>query len=179
MSIIKYVLSDSEPDVTPVPVTQVAPGVLWSPRMWGYKERACVPHWRLLVLCRVFCHHSSLCLLVLPLGHHHLHLPSEQVPWEQPGPAHRECGGLLNHCSFAVTALLFHLLFFFFRTLWWQSSSPSCGWSAPLRGPRLFLTWKWPLIQKRFNSSSLPARSQPTSVDLFTGHAGLVSTPQW
>lgn len=109
-TIIKNIPSDSEPeapDVTPVPVplSQVAPGVLWSPRVWGDKERTCVPHRRLLVLCRVFRHHCCFCLLVLPRGHHRLHLPSEQVPREQPGAAHCECGGLLDHCRSALTLL--------------------------------------------------------------------------
>lgn len=104
----------------PVPVSQVVPGVFRSPRLWGNKDRTCVPHWRLLILRRVFCHHCCFCLLVLPHGHRRLHLPSEQIPREQPWASHRECGCLLNHFSCAVIILLSYNFFFiiFPRTLW-------------------------------------------------------------
>lgn len=78
------------------------------------------------------------------------------------------------HFSLCVPYLL-HV----FRTLWWQWCSPSCGWSAPLLGPRLCLRSKWPLILMRSSSSSLRAKSRPTSVALCMDHAGLDSTPQW
>lgn len=169
-------------------VHQVAPGVLWSACMWGHKEGARVSHWRLFIFCRVLCHHCSLCLLVFPHGHHRIHLLSEQIPWKQPRATYCECSGLLNYksatwcCGFLSLISLVPLvstLLLATRTLWWQWCSPSCGWSAPLLGPRLCLMWKWPLIPMRCSSSSLPAKSRPTSVAPCIDHTGLGSTPQW
>lgn len=121
----------------PVPVSQVAPDVLWSPRLWGHEDRTCVPHRRLLIPCRVFCHHCCLCLLVLPRGHHRLHLPSEQIPQEQPWASHRKSCCLLNHFNCVVTILISCILLFFqdfvvtvvFSFMWLVSSS---AWAKAL-----------------------------------------------
>lgn len=105
--------SDSRPEQQqPVPVSQVVPGVLRSPRLRGDEDRTRVPCRRLLVLRGVFRHHCCFCLPVLPGGHRGLHLPSEQIPREQPWASHRECGCLLNHFSRAVTVLMSRSFFF-------------------------------------------------------------------
>lgn len=94
-------------------VFQVVPGVLWSACMWGHKEGACVPHWRLFILCGVLRHHCGLCLPVFPRGHHSLHLLSEQVPWKQPRTADCEYSGLCHSATThkVVTMYLMSLIF--------------------------------------------------------------------
>lgn len=66
-----------------------------------------------------------------------------------------------------------------FRTWEWLLSLPSCGWWAPLPGPRDCLMWKRPPTPTKSSPWSTPARTQRTAAVKSTIQSCLDSTPLW
>ena len=62
------------------------------------------------------------------------------------------------------------------RILWSQSSSPSCGWSAPVVGPKLCPISRRPRTQRRCFCSSQPAELRKTSAPWPRSLSGPVCT---
>lgn len=60
------------------------------------------------------------------------------------------------------------------RILLLRSSSPSCGWSAVVVGPKLFLISRWPQTQRRCFCSFQPAELRRTNARLSRSPSGHV-----